>query len=175
MKPLFALFLSALLGCGSASPTDPGPPGPVVPLATIPVSELNAYVSDVTKTFVSVGVMIDEYTVISQDWVSGVTPRYWTQQYTLNLLLRIDLLQEAVRNVRPGNAELLRIHTEYEEALVDYKGGFQMFLDQTQLPVPMLTEELAYKIADGNVHLIRYQVLLSRLVGRDINFLRESI
>ena len=173
MKLLIALLLLfAFLGCGSASPTDPGAPGPVVPLVTVPVTELNAYVSDVAKSFVSVGVMIDEYTAISLDWVAGATPRYWTQQYTLNLIRRVDLLQETVRGIRPGNAELLRIHTEYEEALKDYNGAFKMFLDQTQLPEPVLTEELAYKIADGNVHLIRYQVLLSQLAGRDINFLR---
>ncbi len=174
MKLPTVLFLFALLGCGAASPTDPGPSGPIVPMVTIPVSELNVYVSDVTKTFVSVEVMITEYTAISSDWARGATPQYWTQQYTLNLLRRVDLLQEVVRGVRPGNGELLRIHTEYEDALKDYREAFQMFLDQTGWALPVLTDELAYKIADGNVHLIRYQFLLSQLVGRDISFLRQS-
>ena len=173
MKQLIALLLLSLHGCGSSSPTDPGTTPSVVPLVTIPVSELDAYVAEVAKTFVTVGVMIDEYTAISQDWANGATPQYWTQQYTLNLLKRVDILQETVRGVRPGHAELLHIHTEYEEALVDYKTAFQMFLDQTRMAVPVLTDELAYKLADGNVHLIRYQVLLSQLAGREIGFLRR--
>ena len=171
MKLLIALLLLfAFLGCGSASPTDPGAPGPVVPLVTVPVTELNAYVSDVAKSFVSVGVMIDEYTAISLDWVAGATPRYWTQQYTLNLIKRLQLVRENARSIRPEQPDLRRIHTEYEQALDVYQEAYQEFLVQLEYPDADAVERVNTKLGQGNIHMIRFQLQLSDLGGRDIQF-----
>ncbi len=171
------VVLLVCAGCGASSPTDSpdvSEPGSQGTMVVVRVADVEAYVERVQKTFGTVAVMIDEYTAISQQWLGGVTTRYWTQQYTQNLLTRVKLLQEQVVEIRPEDAEILSVHIEYEEALKDYQEAFEMFLADTNFPFPVITQEVNNKLAEGNVHMIRFQVILSNMSGRSIAFLREG-
>ena len=170
------VVLLVCVGCGSSSPTSsPEPGAPEGQMVFILSAEVEAYIGRVQRSFESVAVMISEYTVISQNWTRGQTSRYWTQQYTVNLINRVELLREQVRGVRPENAELRLIHTEYEEALKAYQEAFELFLRETAFEIPIVSQEVNNKIAEGNVHLIRFQVVLSNWTGRSLDFLRQAV
>ena len=93
----------------------------------------------------------------------------------MNLLNRIKLLREQVRNIRPEDGELLRVHTDYEEALRVYQVAFELFFAETNFQIPIISQEVNNKLAEGNVHLIRFQVILSNMSGRSIDFLRDAV
>ena len=160
-------------GCGSSNPVDSPKtpdPGSQAPMVTIRVADFDAYVGLMRETFVSVYVMIDEFTVISQDWVGERVAVYWTYQYTLNLLKRLQLVQEKARSIRPEQPDLRRIHTEYEQALDVYQEAYQEFLVQLEYPDADAVERVNTKLGQGNIHMIRFQLQLSDLGGRDIQF-----
>ncbi len=173
------VVLLVCVGCGSSSPTSspevPEPGAPEGQMVFVRSAEVEAYIGHVQRSFESVAVMISEYTVISQSWTRGQASKYWTQQYTVNLINRVKLLREQVRGVRPENAELRLLHTEYEEALEAYQEAFELFLRETAFEIPIVSQEVNNKIAEGNVHLIRFQVILSNWTGRSLDFLRQAV
>ena len=158
-------------GCGSSNPADsPEAPGPQVAMESIRMADFDAYVALMQRTFASIYVMIDEFTSISQGWVNELVSEYWTRQYTLNLLTRLRLVQEQARHIRPEEPHLRQVHAEYEQALAVYGEAYQLFLDQVSFLDMDAIDQINRKLAEGNVHLIRFQFQLSDLGGRDILF-----
>jgi len=164
------------MGCGGSNPVGTGDvpngevdsPGPEVSLLVIRVSELNDYLAKLEELFVPVTVIVNEYQAIAFDW--GLVPGYWLEQFLGNLLIRVEAVQELARNSRPSNPELRRLHIEeFEPALAAYREGFEIFKAQHDLGIPSLTSDLVNeKLGEGNLHLIRLQILLSDLAGQDI-------
>ena len=171
------LFLLCCAGCGAASPTgEPVEPSPQVPMVFIRMSDFDAYLDRVRRAFVSVDVMVSEFTAITRDMQSGRVSEYWLRQYTLNLLKRLQLMQAQAVDIRPEHPELLRIHTgEYEPALSCFSEAFEAFLAHLTVPDAEALSRINDKIVEGNTHLVRFQIFLSRLAGREVAFLRGEI
>lgn len=176
-RGMIVLLLCA--GCGGANPagnSDGTTPPAQAPMVVIRMADFDAYLGRVTQAFVSVDVMINEFTAISQDLQGGMVSEYWIQQYMKNLLKRLQLMQAQAVDIRPAHPELLRLHTEeYEMALTRFQEAFEAFLGQFTFPDPNEVSGINDKIVAGNTHLIRFQIFLSQLAGRQVSFLREEI
>ena len=166
-------------GCGSSNPaSSPDADTPQTPAQTsqapmvfIRMADYEAYLAQVQSSFAPILVMINEFESITGGWVSGTVPAYWTQQYLGTLLSRLDAIEEGVRKIRPEHPELLQLHmVEYEEALKDFREGFEILVQNVAFSDVDLINRMNDKIVEGNVHLIRFRILLGDLGGRRINF-----
>jgi len=166
-------------GCGGANPagnSDETTPPAQAPMVVIRMADFDAYMDRLAQAFVSVDVMINEFTAISQDLQSGMVSEYCIQQYMKNLLKRLQRMQAQAVDIRPAHPELLRLHTEeYEMALTRFQEAFDAFLSQFTFPDPNEVSGINDKIVEGNTHLIRFQIFLGQLAGRQVSFFRDEI
>ncbi len=164
-------------GCGSSNPAgspdvdipQTPPQTSQAPMVFVRVADYEAYLEQVRSSFVPILVMTSEFESITSGWFSGFVPAYWTQQYLTTLLSRLDAIEEGVRKIRPEHPELLQLHIdEYEAALKDFREGFGFLVQHVAFSDADLVNQMNDKIVEGNVHLIRFQILLGDLGGRRI-------
>ena len=166
-------------GCGASNPA--GGPDATAPeeepsLVLIRMVDFDAYVDHIREAFAEVAVMVDEFISIGDAVRGGMVSDYWTRQYTQNLLRRLALMQEQARRIRPDHPELLHLHTsEYEAALEGFREAFEAYSRQIELQDPTDLPGINDNIAKGNIHLIRFQIFLSDLAGRQISLVRQEI
>ena len=165
----FALCLS----CGSSDPASSSagtPPASQAQVVFITLDDYDSYVARVFEVARPMPVMVQEFAAITQNWLGQRTSAYWTLQFTLNLIARVEMIEKAVKGIRPQDPQLAELHTEFEAALETYVEAFTDFANQIEFRSQDLLDAVNEKVRQGNVHLIRFQVLLGNLAGRDINF-----
>lgn len=172
MKRCLGILLILCLGCGSSDPVgvvEP-PPGPTEKMLSVAASDFNAYLVNVFRTYQTVNVMNAEFGSITQGWSGGVVSRYWTRQFMSNLISRLETLQLQVRDIRPADHELLRIHGRYEQGLTTFHEAFLAFVNQIDFPTTEGIEGVNLLIFRGNKRMDEFQLMLSNLAGRQIQF-----
>ena len=163
MKRCLGILLIICLGCGSSDPVgvvEP-PPGPTGKMLSVAAPDFNAYL---------VNVMNAEFGSITQGWSGGVVSRYWTRQFMSNLISRLETLQLQVRDIRPDDHELRRIHDRYEQGLTTFHEAFLAFVNQIDFPTTEGIEGVNLLIFRGNKRMDEFQLMLSNLAGRQIQF-----
>ncbi len=172
MKRWLGILLIICLGCGSSDPVGVVEPTPdtTAVMLSVAVSDLNAYLVNVSRTYETVNLMNAEFASISQGWSGGVVSRYWTRQFMSNLIARLETLQVQVRDIRPNDSELSRIHDRYEQGLATFHEAFAGFVDQIDFPTPEGIEGVNLLIYRGNLRIDEFQLMLSNLAGRQILF-----
>ncbi len=172
MKRCLGMLLIVCTGCGSSDPVGVVEPSPYPSGAMVSVAatDFNAYLVDVSRTYETVNVMNAEFGSITQGWSGGVVSRYWTRQFMSNLIARLETLQIQVRGIRPDDSELRRIHGSYEQGLTTFHEAFLTFLDQIDLPTTEGIEGVNLLIFRGNRRMEEFQLMLSNLAGRQIQF-----
>ena len=164
---LMVLFL--MTGCGSSTPEDVQAPGPS-PMVSISVPDINFYLADVRRTYVTVNLMTTEFGTITNGWTLGFFSDYWTHQFLNNLRQRLEILEVQVEGIRPVDSELGKIHIEYENALVNFEQAFVAFESQIDFPTDAGLEQVNLLLLAGNQDLVRFQQRLSNLTGRQVQF-----
>ena len=172
-RGFWAIPLALCLGCGSSDPagSPQGPtPGSRFQVAYITQDAFDSYLAQVLEAAKPMPVMVREFDAITQDWFSQRTTDYWTLQFTLNLIARVEMIEKAVKKIRPQDPRLGELHTEFEAALATYVEAFTDFANQITFRSRDLLDAVNEKVRQGNVHLIRFQVLMGNLAGREISF-----
>lgn len=172
MKRCLGILLIICLGCGSSDPVgvvEP-PPGPSEKMLSVAASDFNAYLANVFRTYRTVNLMNAEFGSIAQGWSGGVVSRYWTRQFMSNLISRLETLQSQVRDIRPDDHELRRIHDRYEQGLTTFQEAFLAFVNQIDFPTTEGIEGVNLLIFRGNKRMDEFQLMLSNLAGRQIQF-----
>ncbi len=170
---MIALALVALLsaGCGERSPVGIDEVPTLTNVNFIVLTEFDGYIADVRLTIPGVTVMIAEFASIAGDFNAGYVPAYWIGAYTKNLLKRVEGIQVQVQGIRPTHPELLKLHLEeFEASLEDFNIGFGLFVQGIEQPGTVTLDDVNDHIVDGNIHLIRLQILLGDLAGRNVDF-----
>lgn len=139
-------------------------------MVSVAATDFSAYLVNVSRTYETVNVMNAEFGSITQGWSGGVVSRYWTRQFTSNLIARLETLQIQVRDIRPDDHELRRIHGSYEQGLATFHEAFLAFLDQIDFPTTEGIEGVNLLIFRGNRRMDEFQLMLSNLAGRQIQF-----
>ncbi|MDE3001239.1 MAG: hypothetical protein OXU79_19350 [Gemmatimonadota bacterium] len=172
MKRRLGMLLILCMGCGSSDPVGVVEPAPDATgkMLSVAASDFNAYLVDVSRTYQTVHLMNAEFGSITQGWSGGVVSRYWIRQFTSNLIARLETLQVQVRNIRPDDGELRRIHDSYEHGLATFHEAFVAFLGQIDFPTTEGIEGVNLLIFRGNQRMDEFQLLLSNLAGRQIQF-----
>ena len=172
MKRCLGILLIICLGCGSSDPVgvvEP-PPGPTEEMLSVAASDFNAYLVNVFRTYQTVNLMNAEFGSITQGWSGGLVSRYWTRQFMSNLISRLETLQLQVRDIRPDDHELRRIHDRYEQGLTTFHEAFLAFVNQIDFPTTDGIEGVNLLIFRGNKRMDEFQLMLSNLAGRQIQF-----
>lgn len=172
MKRCLGILLIICLGCGSSDPVgvvEP-PPGPTEKMLSVAASDFNAYLVNVFRTYQTVNLMNAEFGSITQGWSGSVVSRYWTRQFMSNLISRLETLQLQVRDIRPDDHELRRIHDRYEQGLTTFHEAFLAFVNQIDFPTTEGIEGVNLLIFRGNKRMDEFQLMLSNLAGRQIQF-----
>lgn len=139
-------------------------------MISVQITEFNAYLNDVRRTYASVNLMSDEFGSISFGWTQQVVSNYWTRQFTLNMVNRLTRLQAEVRGIRPENPELRRIHTEYEAGLETFQEAFGLFLTQIDFSTADAIDQVNLLLFQGNRRLDQFRLMLSNLIGSTVVF-----
>ena len=169
---LFCFVLLALYtGCGSSNPVTPPEPSTEQTYDHATVDEVDAYIADVHRAFTSIDVFFIEYAGVTAEITNNLIPIYWSRQFINTMIARIHAIQSTLRDMRPTNPYLLRLHTEeFEAAFADYLDG-AIFLQQN---LDFLTQDvldgLNMRMGAGNVHIIRLQIFLRDLTGLPVTF-----
>jgi len=176
MKRLSILIVISLLaGCGDSAPTGPDDDLMLTGVEFLTLAEFDGYIADVQSTIPDVNIMIAEFAAIAADFNAGFVPDYWIGEYTKNLLRRVDGVQAQAMRIRPQHPELLKLHTEeYEASLAAFNVGFTLFVQGIEQPGSVGIDAVNDHIVDGNTHLIRLQILLGDLGGRNIDFFAQQ-
>ena len=156
-------------GCGASNPEEAQGTGPGQ-MVSVSVPDINFYLSDVRRTYFTVNLMTAEFGSISQSWSFGFVSDYWTHQFLNNLRLRLEILEVQVEGIRPVDAQLRDIHTEYENALVNFEEAFDAFDSQIDISTDVGLEQVNLLLLAGNLDLDRFQLRLSNLSGQQITF-----
>ncbi|MCE2438867.1 MAG: hypothetical protein J4F39_05515 [Candidatus Latescibacteria bacterium] len=172
MKRCLGMLLIVCTGCGSSDPVGVVEPTPYPSgtMLSVTASDLNTYLVNVARSYETVNVMNAEFGSITQGWRGGVVSTYWTRQFMSNLIVRIEELQERVKGIRPDDAELRRIHASYEQGLATFHEAFIAFVGQIDFPTPEGIEGVNLLIFRGNKRIDEFQLMLSNLAGRQIQF-----
>lgn len=172
MKRHLGMLLILCMGCGSSDPVGVVEPAPdsTGKMLSVAATDFNAYLADAFRTYRTVNVMNAEFGSITQGWSGGVVSRYWTRQFMSNLIARLETLQVQVRDIRPDDSELRRIHDRYEQGLTTFHEAFIAFLDQIDFPTTEGIEGVNLLIFRGNQRMDEFQLMLSNLAGRQIQF-----
>ncbi|MDE3259469.1 MAG: hypothetical protein OYM47_16700 [Gemmatimonadota bacterium] len=166
------LLVFCMGGCGSSDPVgvvEPAP-DPTGAMVSVNAADFNAYLVDAFRTYQTVNVMNAEFGSIAQGWSGGVVSRYWTRQFMSNLISRLETLQLQVRDIRPYDHELRRIHDRYEQGLTTFHEAFLAFVNQIDFPTTEGIEGVNLLIFRGNKRMDEFQLMLSNLAGRQIQF-----
>jgi hypothetical protein len=168
MKRYFFVFLLVMVGCGSSNPITPIEPIEIT-FENVPVIALETYIGAVNQEFSSVNVFYTEYGGVTGEAVSGLVSPYWTRQYALNMIRRIHAIKATLHDLRPENPYLRRLHIEeLEGAFDDYLDGITYFENNIDVLSADVLNGLNRRMGAGNVHLIRLQIFLSDLAGREV-------
>lgn len=169
MRRCFLIFLLAVVGCGSSNPVTPVPESTEITFENVPVVELETYIAVLRDAFSSVNVFYTEYGGVTGEAASGLVAPYWTRQYALNMIRRIHAIKATLYDLRPENPYLRRLHIEeLEAAFDDYLEGITYFENNIDVLSTDVLNGLNTRMGAGNVHLIRLQIFLSDLAGRDV-------
>lgn len=167
---LFVAFF-AVIGCGSSNPTAPDIEEPVdITFDNVSINALETYIGVVnTQAYPSIEVFYTEYGGVTGEAVSGLVTTYWTRQYTLNMIKRLHAIKATLAGLRPANPYLRRLHIEeLEAAFDDYLDGITYFESNIDFLSADVLIGLNQRMGAGNVHLIRLQIFLSDLAGREV-------
>lgn len=169
MKRVWVLVFMALAGCESSTLVAPNPEPEEIVFENVTVTELNNYIGVVNRAFPAIEVFYTEYGGVTGEAVSGLVEPYWTRQYALNMIRRIEALKATLHGLRPVNPYLRRLHIEeLEAAFDDYLDGIRYFESNIDVLSTTVLDGLNQRMGAGNVHLIRLQIFLSDLAGRDV-------
>ena len=166
----WVLFFLLCTGCGSSNPITPEPEPPTeITFEHVPVADMESYILQVNQKFVSINVLFTEYGGITATATNELAPLYWSRQYTLLMIARIHAIKASLHNMRPQNPYLRRLHiNEFEAAFDDYLDGVTFFEQNLDFLSADVYNGLNQRMGAGNVHLIRLQIFLSALAGREV-------
>lgn len=168
------LVLSAsLAGCGSTAPVAPAGP-PASPLQRVSFSyikqgDLNAYLQAVDRSLPEFYLVIEEQTVLFDDWSRGRTDPYWTGVYAGNLVLRIRAYSRTLSGIRPTAPDLKQLHVQLQEAINLLESAIADFITAVDTSDPTYIGEANQKIAQFNIAVSRYSLSLGELVGEPVS------
>ena len=167
----FAL-LALSLGCGASNPVTPAPEPPAEQIYDhVTVDEVNAYIADINRVFLSIDVFFAEYGGVTVEVTNGLIPIYWSWQFISNMIARLNAIQSTLHDMRPANPYLLRLHTEeFEAAFADYLDGATFLQQNLDFMTPAVIDGLNMRMGAGNVHIIRLQIFLRDLTGQQVIF-----
>lgn len=168
------LLILTLAGCGSDAPLSPSSPVPPplqqVTFSYIRESELNAYLRALARLLPDFQMIIDEQTVLFEDWASGRTNAYWTRVYANNLILRIQAYGRNAAAIPLTNPELLQLNGQLLKAMDTLASAIQDFSIAVDPPDDSIIDRANEKIGQFNVAIDRYTQQLSDLAGQRISF-----
>lgn len=169
---ILAITILLSAGCGESAPTGVEEETPLLTRTDfITRTEFDNYIASVQATIPNYNVMISEFSSISGQFAAGFIPPKWTVAYALNLVKRVEDLLDHARRIKPAHPELLKLHEEeYEAAYEDFIIAFSTFVQAVDRPGSVDTAIINDKIVEGNVHMIRLQILLGNLGGFDVDF-----
>lgn len=167
------LLLFTLAGCGSDAPVAPSSPvlSPLqeVKFSYIKESEFGAYLRAIARMQPDFQMIIDEQTVLFEDWASGRTNVYWTRVYANNLFLRIRAYARNAAAIRLTNPELIQLNGQLLKAMDTLAGAIQDFSVAVDPPDDSIIDQANEKIAQFNVAIDRYSQQLSDFAGQPIS------
>ena len=165
-------LLALYTGCGSSNPVTPAsepPAGQTYDHVT--ADEVDAYVADIHRAFLSIDVFFAEYGGVTVEVTNDLIPLYWSQQFISNIIARLHAIQSTLHAMRPANPYLLRLHTqEFEAAFVDYIDGITFLQQNLDFITPEVIDGLNTRMGAGNVHIIRLQIFLRNLTSTPVTF-----
>ena len=167
------LLLLAAAGCGSDAPT--APPSPAasplqqVTFSYVKESDLNTYLRAIASTLPDFYLIIDEQTVLFNDWSTHRTNTYWTRVYANNLVLRIRAYSLNAAKIRPTNPELKKLHDQLLQAMQFLEAGIQDFIVAMDPRDDSVIDEANKKIGQFNIAIDSYSNELSSLAGQPIS------
>jgi hypothetical protein len=168
------LLLLATAGCGSDAPVAPSSPAPPplqqVKFSYIRESELDAYLRALARLLPDFQMIIDEQTVLFDDWANGRTNAYWTRVYANNLILRIRAYGRNAAAIRLTNPELIQLNGQLLKAMDTLASAIQDFSVAVDPPDDSIIDQANQKIGQFNVAIDLYSQKLSDLAGEPISF-----
>ena len=164
------LILLLCVGCGSSNLVAPEPDSPAeVTFDHVSPEELETYISQVNTAFRSIDVLFAEYGGVTGEATSGLVSTYWSRQFASTMIERIHAITATLHGIRPPNPYLHRLHVEeLEGAFEDYLNGVTFFEQNLHFLTPEILDGLNDHMGQGNVHIIRLQIFLSDLAGRNV-------
>lgn len=169
----YGLLLMGLFGgCGSNAPTAPSAPlvSPLqkVTFTYVRQTDLNTYLQAIDGTLPAFYLIIEEQTVLFDDWSSGRTNTYWTAVFAGNLVLRIQAYSRSLNTIRPASPELKQLHTQLQTGVSALEAAVGDFITAIDTSDNSFIEQANEKIAQFNVAIGAYSISLSGLVGQPI-------
>ena len=166
-----------LMGCGGGEAPmveDSSPTGNTFNFLTL--NEFEDYLVTMQVASNDVGLMVSEFTSLTNDLDGGAVSGYWLSEFTRNLLRRLDDVKARATSLRPEHPTLLEAHvTDYEGALEDYEIAFNAFLAAISSPGTVATGAVNTPITAGNVHLARFDQFLSGLRGGRVSLFGAGV
>jgi hypothetical protein len=169
MKRWILASLLGIVGCGTSNPVLPEPEPVEITFENVSVTELGRYIQSINAAYPAIEKFYAEYGGITGEAVGGFVTQYWTRQYTLIMIARIHAISAKLYDLRPENPYLRQLHiNEMEGAFVDYLDGVTFFENNIDFLSVDVLNGVNQRMGAGNVHLIRMQIFLSDLAGRDV-------
>lgn len=167
-------LLLTVAGCGSDAPIGPStpPPSPLqqVTFSYIKESDLDAYLRALARILPDFHLIVEEQTVLFNDWSNGRTNAYWTRVFANNLVLRIQAYSRSAATIRPVNPELKQLHDQLLKAMQTLEGAIVDFSVAVDPLDDSIIDQANEKIRQFNIAMDRYTGQLSSLAGQEINF-----
>ncbi len=169
-----ALILMALFaGCGSNAPTAPAVP-PVSPLQTatftyVKQSDLNAYLQALGNTLPDFYLIVEEQTILFNDWGSGRTNDYWTGVYANNLILRIRAYSRRLGAIHPASPDLKQLHGQLLTGMGTLDSAIGDFITAVNTSDVTFIDQANQEIGQFNAAINIYSIGLSNLAGQTIS------
>ena len=166
-------MLMTVAGCGSNAPTAPSAPL-VSPLqkATftyVKQSDLNTYLQAIGGTLPDFYLIIEEQTVLFDDWSSGRTNSYWTGVFAGNLVLRIRAYSRSLNAIHPASPDLRQLHTQLQTGVNTLESAVGDFITAIDTSDNTFITQANQKIGQFNIAISTYSIGLSGLVGQPIS------
>ena len=167
------LLILILAGCGSNAPTAPTIPSvSLLQQATftyVKQSDLNAYIQALDGTLPDFYLIIEEQTILFNDWGNGRTNDYWTGVYANNLLLRIRAYSRRLSAIHPASPDLKQLHGQLLTGLGTLDSAIGDFITAIDTSDASFIDQANEKIGQFNVAINIYSAGLSNLVGQSIS------
>ena len=168
---ILTLLVTHTFGCGEGSPTTIDETPLLTNVEYVTLAEFDNYIATIRATIPTYNIMIAEFSSIAAEFNAGFVPDRWIAAYTRNLLRRVEGVQDHARRIRPTQPELLKLHLEeYEASIENFRLAFSLFVQAIERPGSVNVVEINDRIVDGNTHMIRLQILLGDLAGRNVDF-----